>query len=164
MAEIGAARLRTLAAEIRRELEALRRTVAELEWVEAQGDSESAVRIRIYASAAMLDTFYTGIERVLERVARVFGNLPDGPGWHRELLASAALDVPLARPPVLREQTVVVLARYLAFRHRFRNLYLFDLEPEQMEPLIAGAADALAALEQDLQEFAEVLDALAAGG
>lgn len=115
----------------------------------------------MYAAAAMLDTFYTGIERVLERIARVFEYLPDGPAWHRELLTVSALDVPHARPPVLGEETAHVLTRYLAFRHRFRNLYLFDLEADQMHPLIAGAAPLFGLVTRDLQAFAVVLEALA---
>jgi len=53
------------------------------------------------------------------------------------LLDHMLLDVPGVRPPVLSEQTVRQLERFLAFRHRFRNLYLFDLDPD----LLARCSD-----------------------
>lgn len=57
MADLSAARLRTLAAELRREVQLIQRSVAELQWVADQPASEAAQRIQLYAAAAMLDTF-----------------------------------------------------------------------------------------------------------
>ncbi len=161
MADLSAARLRTLAAELRREVQLIQRSVAELQWVADQPSSEAAQRIQLYAAAAMLDTFYTGVERALERIARTFQSLPDGPNWHRALLDESALDVPRVRPAVLRSSTAHEMGRYLGFRHRFRNLYLFDLDGAQMRPLVDGAGAASEAACADLGNFADQLDALA---
>lgn len=51
--------------------------------------------------------------------------------------------------------------RYLAFRHRFRNLYLLDLEAEQMAPLAQDAADLWTTVQGDLKAFCDVPATLA---
>lgn len=161
MAELSPARLRTLAAELRREVQLIQRSVGELQWIAVPGGSDAAQRVQMYAAAAMLDTFYTGVERALERIARTFRTLPDGPNWHRTLLEESALDVPRVRPAVLRASTAHGMGRYLGFRHRFRNLYLFDLDDAQMRPLIEGAVSAAEVACTDLTSFADQLDTLA---
>jgi hypothetical protein len=50
---------------------------------------------------------------------------------------------------------------YLAFRHRFRNLYLFDLDWQLMEPLLQQAAGVWRATEADLRTFADALERMA---
>jgi len=62
---------------------------------------------------------------------------------------------------VLAEPTARLLEPYLAFRHRFRNLYLFDLHTRLVLPLLAGAPTAWAAASADLGTFAAHLDTLA---
>ncbi len=161
MADPSPSRLRALAAEIRAQLAQLRGTTEELAAVRSPAASESVERVIRYAAAAMLDTFYSGVERLLERVARSFGTMPEGPRWHRDLLEAAALDIDRVRPAPLRPATASSLRAYLAFRHRFRNLYLFDLEDQQMRPLIDDAAAIRAAVEAELERFAAELEAMA---
>lgn len=162
MAEVSTGRLLTLAAELRREAGLIERSVRELAWVATPGATEAAERVQLYAAAAMLDTFYTGIERGLERIARLFNILPDGPNWHRTLLDESGLDVPRVRPAVLRAETVSAVSRYLAFRHRFRNLYLFDLEAALLRPLVDGAPATALGVCADLRAFGDHLEAMAA--
>jgi hypothetical protein len=162
MADRAGPKLRMLTAEVRAELPSLDRAVAEMRMAEGHGVSPELDRMRLYAAAAMLDTFYTSVERILERVARAVGALPDGPHWHRELLTSASLDVPAVRPAVLRPGTAAALRRYLSFRHRFRNLYLFDLLAEHLDPLLADAPAIWSATRTDLLDFASELERIAA--
>ena len=54
-----------------------------------------------------------------------------------------------------------MLEPYLAFRHRFRNLYLFDLDVRLVLPLLADAPAAWSAASADLTAFAAHLAALA---
>lgn len=163
MAESTAGALSTLAAEIRAELPLIARTVSELAVARPTGVDASSPdeRVRLYATAALLDTFYTAIERVLERVARQFGAMPSGPHWHMELVAAAGLELPALRPAVLTAESVAELKRYLGFRHRFRNLYLFDLDAAQMEPLYGETARTWCGVERDLRAFAGELEAMA---
>lgn len=153
------ARLRVVAAELLAETSRIRRTVDELPAALARLDDDN---LALYATAALLETFYTGVEKAIRRAAATFGGLPDGPEWHRQLLTDATLDVPDARPAILRVATAAELDRFLAFRHRFRNLYLFDLDPHLVRPLAEDAPRTLAAVEADLRRFASFLRDLAA--
>ena len=161
MAEATPALLLTLSAELRAELFLLDHTVDEAALAQPTGAGDALDRMRLYAGAALLDTFYTGVERLLERVARTFDAVPTGPHWHSDLLTASALVVVGVRPAVLSDATRADLKRYLAFRHQFRNLYLFDLERDQMAPLLSGLAPTWALARRDLEGFADQLDALA---
>jgi hypothetical protein len=161
MGEARTGMLRTLAAEIRNELPLIDRTLGELHAITPGTGAGPEGRVHLYAASAVLDTYYTGVERVLERIARTFDAVPTGPHWHADLLAVAALDVPEVRPPVLSGASCAVLKRYLAFRHRFRNLYLFDLDAEQVAPLLQGASAGWTAIRADLDAFASALIELA---
>lgn len=158
MAERSSQMLRRLAAVLRTELAHIDRTV-----VEAQGLAlgPSSERVTLYATAALLDTFYTGAEKAFRRIATELGGVPEGSGWHRALLEDMALEIPKLRPAVLSANTVRDLGQFLAFRHRFRNLYLFDLEPGPLVTLVRGLASTWAATRSELEEFAKLLERLA---
>lgn len=162
MAEVTKGVLRTLAVEIRTELALLDRSVSELGGIAGERGDPATNRVRLYATAALLDTWYTGVERIVERIARAFDAVPDGARWHADLLLAAGLEVPSLRPAVFRGATVSGLKRYLAFRHRFRNLYLFDLDAGQMTPLSVELPSVWAAARGDLLQFADSLEQIAA--
>jgi hypothetical protein len=69
------------------------------------------------------------------------------------------LDIDAVRPPVLGRETARALDPYLAFRHRFRNIYVFDLEREPMRVLLVGGKDAWKAFDADVRAFIERLRA-----
>lgn len=157
-------KLRTLAAEVRAEVARVSRCVRELGQALAVIDagrdtSDTAVPpLSLYGAAALLDTLYTGIEKALRRIANVFGGAPAGHAWHRELLEQSTLDIPQVRPAVLDGATGRALDELLAFRHRFRNLYLFELDTSLVAGLMERAPAAAALAQSDLLHFAEVLD------
>ena len=128
MVDRSGVRLRLLAAEVRAELRRIERTAAEIADARVQLTEAGTPPIFLYGCAALLETFYSGIEKALTRIAGTIGGLPDGYAWHRRLLDDSTLDLPKLRPPILDEPTARLLEPYLAFRHRFRNLYLFDLD------------------------------------
>ncbi len=158
MVDPATARLRVLAAELRADVARIRRSVAEIaELGLADLDATAAGRTRQYAAAALLETFYTGVEKTLLRALRAFGWREEGPSWHRDALDAASLDVPDVRPPILSSTSRADLDRYLAFRHRFRNLYLFDLAPELLQPLLRDAPHVVAEVCADFEGFAGFL-------
>jgi hypothetical protein len=161
MASPDASRLRLLAAELRAEVERLEKTVAEIVAAREEVLAAGASRLTLYGAAALLETFYTGFEKALTRVASAFGLAPQGPSWHRALLEDAALDLVKVRPPVISPETGTRLDRYLAFRHRFRNLYLFDLDSSLLSPLLADLPGTWCGAQRDLLGFAEFLERLA---
>jgi len=90
--------------------------------------------------AALVQSFYNGIENILKQVLRSRGVLlPSGQSWHKELIEMAA------QAGVLSNEALQAIKRYLAFRHFFAHAYAFDIDPERLEPLVAGlhAVDAL---------------------
>jgi len=107
-----------------------------------------------------LHDLYLAVERVLERTAKELGGIPAGASWHADLLRGAALDVSGVRPPVLRPETVTALEPLLRFRHRYRNLYFFDLDWDQIHPHLSRAAEVARCVEEDVTEFCRGLRAL----
>jgi len=88
------------------------------------------------AVGSILHDFYTGIEKIFERIALVVdGDLPKGEDWHIQLLRRMTVSVPDRRPPVLTVDLGEVLSEYLSFRHLFRNIYGFELKWERCQEL-----------------------------
>lgn len=52
------------------------------------------------------------------------------------VLEQMSLTIPDRRPALINDELVGELQGFLAFRHRFRNLYGFELEWSRMQPLV----------------------------
>lgn len=90
-------------------------------------------RAELVLVAANLHGYYTALETLLERIARLFDeDVPDGPAWHVELLAQMQIEIPGLRPPVIDAAVVDDLHELRKFRHFFRNAYVLDLDPEHV--------------------------------
>ena len=113
---------------------------------------------------SILHDFYTGIERIFRRIAEeVDGGVPAGEGWHRELLEVMSLELEGVRPAVLSGKLMRKLDEYLRFRHLFRNIYGFELEPRRLKSLAKGMNKTLMALKKAIGKFNKFLDELASG-
>jgi hypothetical protein len=146
-------RLQLLVAELEDERARVAKLISQFDHAAQRLEDPSAEALIVYGVAALLESFYTGVERALSRVAATIGGQPPGSNWHRELLSSMTLDVPELRPAVLARATAAALDPFLAFRHRFRNLYVFDLEREPMLALLSRGPDAWARFDTDLVAF-----------
>lgn len=109
--------------------------------------------IELSALAAMLHSFYTGIENIFKRVCIELGRtLPTGAAWHRELLVSMSEPNDLPGPVISRD-----LGRrreeYLKFRHVFRQAYSFQLQWEKLSTLVFGCEVTLHLLEEEVRSF-----------
>jgi hypothetical protein len=156
------ARARRLAAVITAERARLAAVVAEAEDARADFGAQPPSLRELRGTGAILHDFYTGLERILERVAaELEGGLPAGSGWHRRLLEAAALDLPGVRPPVLSASSAVDLDEFLRFRHLFRNLYGFELQWPRLLPLLSRVPAVWRSVERDLDRFLRFLDAAA---
>ncbi|MFQ5596128.1 MAG: hypothetical protein ACE5HA_18455 [Anaerolineae bacterium] len=79
--------------------------------------------------ALSLHSFYNGLERIFETIARQLDPaFPSGEWWHRDLLERMGQEIPGMRPAVLSADSIEKLDEFLAFRHRVRNIYTFNLE------------------------------------
>jgi len=118
--------------------------------------SRAPSAIELSALAALLHSFYTGVENLFKRVAiKLDGALPRGEVWHRRLLNSVAAPGE-ARPAVISKELRDRLRGYLDFRHVFRHAYTFDLRWEKMAGLVGSCAETLGQLEAELRAFLRV--------
>jgi hypothetical protein len=112
------------------------------------------------ALAAMLHSFYTGIENVFRRIAIEYdGYSPDGDTWHRDLLDVMAQPTG-SRPAVISQDLHDMLRDYLGFRHMFRHLYSINLKWDRMADLVLGVE---AVWQQADAEFQALLNTLSQG-
>ncbi len=108
--------------------------------------------------ALSLHGFYNGIEGLLENIATsIDRHLPGGNSWHRDLLDQMANELSEIRPAVISEPTLLILDEYLRFRHVVRNIYSYQIDAKQLEPLAEAAPVAFEKISQELTEFARWL-------
>jgi hypothetical protein len=150
-----------LAGRIRQELREIAHVVARAEsgWKRAKLTSDD-----YYADAVALNLhgFYAGVERLFELIAQELDRAkPSGSDWHQALLRQMTAEIPQVRPAVLLPATRDRLDRYRGFRHVVRQVYTFNLDPEQIEALVASLQETFESVQTDLLTFADFLERLA---
>jgi len=109
--------------------------------------------IELSALAAMLHSFYNGIENIFKRTTLELGDrLPSGEFWHKELLDGMTKATP-HRASVLSPELRGRLKEYMEFRHVFRHAYIFNFRWDRMKTLVLGCEETLHRLEKELTEF-----------
>jgi predicted nucleotidyltransferase len=142
-----------LRALVQEELTALQRIVQDVQ-SEVGHLADPPSQFALNALASYLHQFYTGCERIFERLAvHIDGTLPGGAFSHVNLLAQMARDNPDRRPAVLDETLWLCLQDYLAFRHFFRHAYGYTLEWAKLHPLIDGMSETLDQVRTQLMTF-----------
>ncbi len=150
--------LRYLVAELVAEMTRIDTTIAEIHGALRLQETRPWTPLERYGLARLVESFYTGVERVLDRIEAVFGGRDrSSAGWHRALLSAAALDVPGVRVAVLSPQSVEVLELLLAFRHRSRNLYAFELDEVRVRAVAEQAVAAWPPVRAEVEHFAAQL-------
>ncbi|MCS6925743.1 MAG: nucleotidyltransferase domain-containing protein [Candidatus Binatia bacterium] len=143
--------------EIADELVNLNRIVAESKLLLQRLPPEPTF-LEVRAAGSMVHDFYSGVERVFERIAvRLGPGLPTGPGWHTLLLREMESSVTGIRPAVIDHALALRLIDYLRFRHLFRHTYGYELQWDKLSPLIEGLADTLTQLQHQLERFITAL-------
>lgn len=108
--------------------------------------------------ALNLHSFYNGLERIFEIIARQLDpSFPSGERWHRDLLEQMTKEIPEVRPAVLSTETQALLDDFLAFRHLIRSIYAFNLDADRLNRLLHRLPEALSHIKQDLTSFCELL-------
>jgi hypothetical protein len=108
----------------------------------------------IQAIAAVLHSFYTGLENVFKRVARQGARPLAGDNWHSALLQTMKEPQPDGST-IIDSETYVLLKGYLKFRHVFRQGYSTSLEWPKMAPLAQHLNHVYAKVRAQLTRFAE---------
>ena len=140
---------RRLAAEIRHELDSL----DQIRDQNAAAPRDDAI-FTLRARGSILHDFYNGIERVFVRIAEELdGGVPQGDQWHRQLVTDMSIAIPGIRPAVIDPALADALGEFLRFRHVFRNVYGFVLDPERMRPLGERLPVVLATFRHQIQVF-----------
>jgi hypothetical protein len=88
-------------------------------------------------------------------------SLPAGAGWHAELLSQMGAEISGVRPAIIDQDLKSRLDRFRGFRHVVRNVYSYNLDPEQVESLVKSLPDTVSQVSSALLGFAELLEGLA---
>jgi len=117
------------------------------------GDIETA------AACAMLHSFYTEIEKMLNLIAREWDErLPSPEAWHKDLLNQLAAPTN-NRPVVISSELVEGLSEFLAFRHLFRGASIALMRWDKLAPLLAKVDRTYNQTRQQIENFRAFLEA-----
>lgn len=155
-----------LAERIRGEVSELDRVVERTQrvWSRAVQPSQDQ-DLYIDSVALNLHSFYTGVERLFELIARhIDRSVPSGETWHRDLLEQMAQDKVDVRPAVIGQDSANGLDEFRRFRHLVRNVYTTNLVPEKIAQLMARLTNLWTQTRAELLAFAEFLEELDRAG
>ena len=106
-----------------------------------------------------LQSFYQGVERIFEAVAKsIDRGVPSGEKWHKMLLDQMAEDIVGIRPAVISMETREAVDDFRKFRHIARNIYPFNLDPMRIRSLVEKLPEAVDRVCKDFSAFAEFLN------
>lgn len=98
--------------------------------------------IELGSLAALLHSFYNGLENIFTRIARkIDQKMPKGEMWHLQLLEQMARQTEKRKYTIISDETYKDLRKYLGFRHFSRHAYAFDLEWQLMQDLVKRIED-----------------------
>jgi predicted nucleotidyltransferase len=114
------------------EMAALERLINVLITLLEQADTIPEIAL-VPALASYITDFYTGCERISERVAVALdGGIPEGSNWHEQLLRQAADSGEDGRPPLWQGSLLLDLDEYRKFRHFDRHRYKLELKLDRV--------------------------------
>ena len=139
------------------ELSEIERTIDTLNRLLAQADTIPEIAL-IPAAAGYIEDFYSGCERLAERVAVTLDDgLPEGRNWHDQLLRQMAEPGGQGRPPLWERSLLLDLDAYRRFRHRARHLYSVNLHGQRVLELAQQAPNVYEKVKQAVNQFSEWL-------
>ncbi|MEW5898210.1 MAG: hypothetical protein AB1652_03430 [Bacillota bacterium] len=149
-----------LAARIRKELFQLQKITGELKAILKRYKQKPVKDTTVLrALGSILHDFYSGIEKIFLQIAKeIDRSAPKAENWHRLLLEQMTLHLKNRRPQVISSDLASTLQQYLAFRHRFRNLYGFELEWGRMEDLVRSLPDTFQEFSAAINSFLNLLE------
>lgn len=111
--------------------------------------------------ALNLHAFYSGLERVFEKLASTIDrSVPSAANWHQELLTQMQTEIPSVRPAVISSQLKESLEEYRGFRHVVRNVYTYHLKPEKLKILVGNLVGTFEMASKELAAFGGFLNRL----
>jgi predicted nucleotidyltransferase len=117
----------------------------------------------IPALASYIADFYSGCERISERVAVYLdGGLPKSQDWHQELLKQVAEPGGNNRPPLWSGALLLELDEYRKFRHLERHIYKIELKPDRVITLAENIEPVFSKIRSTINIFFNWLEQQAA--
>jgi len=112
--------------------------------------------IELAAISTIINSFYMGIERIMQLIAQNMDNeLPHGENWHKKLLIQMSCSNK-NRMPFISENLFEKLLKYLSFRHFQRNSYEYILDWPELKPLFLSLKDTFAQFKQEMSIFMSI--------
>lgn len=134
---------------------------AQRSWKQAQKISDDQ-DVYLDSVALNLHSFYSGLERIFELIARhIDGSFPKSNTWHHDLLNQMADDLPDVRPAAISQDTALYLDEFRRFRHLVRNIYTMNLRPDKMSGMMSSLPGFWLTLRAELEAFSVFLEELA---
>lgn len=97
--------------------------------------------IEISAIAAVLHSFYNGIENIFIIISKnIDGKIPKDKNWHKSLIENLSKSN-IKRNIIINENIKKILIEYMEFRHFFRHSYTFHLDWDKMKNLVNNIND-----------------------
>lgn len=157
---MGARRFLLLKADIDREMSQVEHLLEESRR-DLSGVGEVPSRLEVRGVGSVLHDFYSGVERIFERIAvELDGELPRGADWHRQLLNRMEEEVEGVRPRVLTPDLAERLRPFLRFRDLFWNIGGGQLHWERSTGLLSEADEVWPLFQQQMEGFKGVLGQL----
>jgi len=142
-----------LQVEIKIEIENLERLNNEMNKLLKQVEDRPNF-IEVRAAGSILHDFYSGVEKIFERIAlAVDSHFPKGENWHMELLLQISKPFEEKRDAIISEDLLQNLKEYLRFRHLFRHVYGFELTWERYEGLCRRLEDTFGEIKIHVDRF-----------
>jgi hypothetical protein len=136
--------------EIRRvgiDLDILGRKLSRLE---EETDAEN-IDSHVIAIGLTIERAYGGLEKALKTLlGELDGEVPFGPDSHRRLLRRALLENPGVRSRLISEDTYQLLDVLRGYRHRFRNLYKYQIKQEKVLEMVEVVRDCFEKFQRDM--------------
>jgi len=108
-----------------------------------------------FALTYFLQSFYTGIESIVELIFKHFGEeISSDRHWHKKLLGRT-FEPTEKRTCLFKDCHREPLEEYLTFRHFSRHSYGIEIDWGRLKPLVADVNKVWKSLEQDIRKFVE---------
>jgi predicted nucleotidyltransferase len=147
-----------LKARIEGELKLITATIEVIQEILPQASSSPEILV-IPALASYIADFYSGCERISERVAIVLdGQLPKGENWHQQLLEQLAEPGGHGRPPLWQGALLLQLNEYRSFRHVERLRYRIELQKDRVFALAADVVPVSERIQSAVDRFNQWLE------
>jgi hypothetical protein len=114
--------------------------------------------VELAAFASILHSFYNGIENIFQIIIKKIDlEIVDDAQWHKVILRKMS-EPNKKRDSVISISTMLLLSRYLSFRHFYRHSYSFYLNWNDLEPLVKSLNKIWKNTTSEIKDFLTTLE------